>query len=271
MDLLEVAASSLALVNLQMARAIDIVSLERGYDPREFTLFAFGGAGPMHAAELADQVGIRSVIIPPLPGLFSALSMLMTDAKYAFVQGIVHALDDVSEQSLENEFSKLSEDAIAKLKERGVDLAGVSVKRTADLRYFGQGYELETEVGVPFSKKEAANAFEKKHEAVFGYRHAGEGVEITALRITLTIPIEKPKLGFPAQRHSDNRQVPDHRRVWFGGEWIDTAVLWRNDLEIDQTIQGPAIIEGYDSTIVVPPSWTIINTKTGCMFLRRCP
>ncbi len=266
----EVAAASLKLVNLQMARAVDIVSLERGLDLRQFALVAFGGAGPMHAAELAEQVGVSKVIVPPFPGLFSALGMLMTNMKYAYVKGMLKLLDELSEDSLEELFRGLTDEALAQLEARGMDLSAASVARSVDLRYFGQGYELEVRASIPFDKKEVAEKLEEKHRMVYGYAHEGEMLELTALRLTVTMPVRKPSLAsVPRDRASAEDALIAQRKVWFNGVWAQSPVFWRDHIPQDKTVRGPAIVEEYDSTIVVPPSWNCKKSKMGCLLLRR--
>ena len=268
----EVAAASLKLVNFQMARAVDIVSLERGLDPRQFALVAFGGAGPMHAAELAEQVGISTIIVPPLPGLFSALGMLMTDMKYSYVKGMLKLLDDLPEDSVEELFREMTREALAQLKAREMDLSATSVTRSVDLRYHGEGYELDVAASIPFDRKEVVEKFETKHEMVYGFRHYGERLELTALRLAVTIPAKKPSLASLASSRVSKRDAfEEHRKVWFDELWVETPVFWRSHVSEDMTIRGPAIIEEYDSTVVVPPNWGCKKSEMGCLVLRRSP
>jgi N-methylhydantoinase A len=213
----EVAAAAVRLVNLQMARAVDIVSLERGLDIRRFALISFGGAGPMHAAEVAEQVGVNAVIVPPFPGLFSALGMLMSDMKYTYVKGMLHPLEEVSEAFVEESFRELTERAFAELRLRALDLTTASVTRTADLRYFGQGYELEVMASTPFDKKKASENFVARHEAVYGYAHESERLELTALRLIVVMPVRKPSLASssPVVSNAEKALVGrrNHRRI----------------------------------------------------------
>jgi len=270
LDLDHVAAASLKLVNLHMAKAIYIVSLERGHDPRGFTLLSFGGAGPMHAAELADEVGIGEVIIPPWPGLFSALSMLLSDAKYTYVRGTLASLDELTEDELERSFLSMTDEALRELDKRGLDRSKALIFRTIDLRYRGQGYELEISAAEPFNKRDAVKRFEEKHEAVYGYKHLGERLEVTAIRLTIVLPVRKAKLGTPRRPDTvTDDAVLSHRRAWFNGDWFDTPVYSRELLPPDRSVNGPAIIEEYDSTIVVPPHWNCGIKGAGCLSLRR--
>jgi len=269
MGTIEAAAASIRLVNLHMARALDIVSLERGLDPRGFSLMAFGGAGPMHAAELAEQIQANTVIVPQYPGLFSALGMMMTDMKYSYVKGILKRFDDIPDEFLEETWELMTKEAMSNVKRTTEDTAArMSASRSVDVRYLGQGFELEIPVPAKFDRLNLQDSFERKHEAVYGYRHSGEPLEITALRLTVTIPIVKPNLGRPAS--SDLRtRTETHRNVWLKDRWHDTPIIWRNNILALQSIDGPAIIEEYDSTTVVPPSWSCTIEEHGCLVMKR--
>lgn len=270
LDIHEVASSSLKLVNLHMAKAVHIVSLERGLDPREFSLLSFGGAGPMHAAELADEVGISEVIVPPWPGLFSALSMLLSDVKYNYVKGMIASLDESAEDKIEQLFNSMTLDALNELDNRRIDRSKASILRTLDLRYRGQGYELEIATPTPFDYTDTVNRFEAKHEAVYGYKHLGERIEVTAIRLTVVLPARKAKLGTPLRSDTKTESaLLSHRRAWFSGSWFDTSVFSRELLPQREPVIGPAIVEEYDSTIVVPPHWNCESNSTGCLILRR--
>ncbi|HYB66764.1 MAG TPA: hydantoinase/oxoprolinase family protein [Candidatus Acidoferrales bacterium] len=269
MSAVEVAAASIRLVNLHMARAVDIVSLERGQDPRNFSLIAFGGAGPMHAAELAEQVGVNLVIIPPFPGLFSALGMMMTDMKYAYVRGILKPLDDLSDDLFEETWKEMTQEALSSLKAKtDNETAKITAIRSVDVRYFGQGFELEIQVPRQFNRHSLRESFELKHEMVYGYRHAGEPLEVTALRLTVTIPVVKPNLD-SLQDSTMKTRAEGRRNVWFNDEWLDTSLYWRDELPPSHSVSGPAIIEEYDSTIVVPPNWDCRQTRNNCLSLER--
>jgi N-methylhydantoinase A len=267
---LEVATASLRLANLHMAKAVYVVSLERGQDPRDFTLLAFGGAGPMHAAELADEVGIATVVIPPWPGLFSALSMLLADVKYTYVTGMLTSLDKTTESKIEESFNSITHDALEELDKRGIDTNEASITRTIDLRYLGQGYELEIEAPEPFDFQVTGKRFEAKHEAVYGYKHHEGKLEVTAIRLTLILPARKAKLDSSPRSDIEFQDAPaHHRRTWFDGDWHKTPVYSRELLRQGRPVDGPAIVEEYDSTIVVPPRWNCASTNAGCLILRR--
>jgi len=266
MDAVECSWSSLVLVNLQMARAIHIVTLERGLDPSEFVLYAFGGAGPMHAAELATQIGIRTIVIPPHPGLFSSLGLLMTDMRYSYVRGIVKVLDLEDEQHLEKLFREVESEALAQLSRRGTDLKDAQISRSVDLRYYGQGYEVEVEADRPLDLKKCIDRFEERHEAMYGYRHSSERIEVTALRVMVIVPREK---AVPMRPVIDGKLRERVRKVFFEDSWLETHVYQRDTLPPGFETDGPAIIEEYDSTTVVPPGWRLIVDSTGCMVMER--
>ena len=269
MDVTEMAAASIKLVNLQMARAVDIVSLERGLDPRMFSLIAFGGAGPMHAAELAEQLGVNSIIIPPYPGLFSALGMMLTDMKYTYVKGLLRSLDELSESFIEEAWSQMTREAINRLKFKSMEASEASIIRTADVRYYGQGFELEIPVATPFSRTNLIEAFESKHEIVYGYRHEGDPIELTALRLTILLPVKKLDLDSLTRTDQTRPQTPNNRKVWFENEWLDTQIYRRESTPTDFILPGPVVIEAYDSTILIPPAWQCRNQRNGCLVLER--
>jgi N-methylhydantoinase A len=265
----EAAAASIRLANLHMARALDIVSLERGEDPRRFSLMTFGGAGPMHAAELAEQIQSNTVIVPPHPGLFSALGMMMTDMKYSYVKGVLKRLDDVPDKFLEEAWQSMTEEAMSNInlttEQSGLKISEI---RSVDMRYAGQGFELEIQVPSHFHRLKLRELFEERHEAVYGYRHTGEALEITAIRLTLKIPLAKPSL-IDTEGHAIEKRTEKQREVWFSDRWYDTPVMWRDNLFSSQLVDGPAIIEEHDSTTVVPPGWQCSKEQHGCLLMER--
>ncbi|MDW8359212.1 MAG: hydantoinase/oxoprolinase family protein [Candidatus Caldarchaeum sp.] len=262
----ECAWASLVLVNLQMARAIYIVTLERGLDPTEFVLFAFGGAGPMHAAELAQQIGIPAVVVPPNPGLFSSLGLLMTDMRYTYFKGLVKVLEPGDESLVENIFREIESKALSELSKR-MDVSEAKIFRSLDLRYRGQGYEIEVEAERPFSLRTALKVFEEKHEATYGYTHSGENVEMVAVRVAVVVPSRRPVL---TQRPTGaGRRERRTRGVFFEDDFVEASVVRREYLGVGDVVEGPAIVEEYDSTTVVPPGWRAVVDETGCMVMRR--
>ena len=264
----ELAAASLRIVNFQMAKAIEIVTLERGLDAREFALVAFGGAGPMHAVEVAESIGITKVIVPPLPGLFSALGMLMTDMRYDKVRGMVGLLEEVGEGEIEVRFEEMERESAESLNEKGIE-GRPSFRRSIDLRYYGQGYELEIAVTGPFNRAAVTKAFERRHVKVYGFAHEGERVEVTALRLMTTVHVKKVSLS-EVEGEMPVVAAEGRRRARFGESWFETRVYSRELLRVGgRVIRGPAIVEEYDSTIVVPPGWRCEKNQLRCLVIER--
>ena len=264
----ELAAASLRIVNFQMAKAIEIVTLERGLDARDFALVAFGGAGPMHAVEVAESIGMTKVIVPPLPGLFSALGMLMTDMRYDRVRGMVGLLEEVGEGKIEEMFEEMERESSESLNEKGIE-GGPSYRRSIDLRYYGQGYELEIVVTRPFKRAAVTKAFEGRHVEVYGFAHEGERIEVTALRLTTTIPATS-KVRLSEVEGEMPVAGEGRRRAKFGERWFETRVYSRELLPVGGgVIRGPAIVEEYDSTVVVPPGWGCVKNHLRCLVIER--
>ena len=269
LDTFQTASASLKLINLHMAKAVHIVSLERGLDPRDFAMIIFGGAGPMHAAELADDVGIDIVIIPPWPGLFSALSMLLSDMRYTYLKGLLAPLTEIGEEEIEREFNLMKTNAYEALQSRRISTDEATVLRSLDLRYAGQGYELEVEASTPFTKEKIVPLFEKKHESVYGYTHAGEEIEVTALRLIVNLRMRKARLTEAETGEKTDTTPTSHRKCWFNDRWFDTRVYSRDLLPTGFVMSGPGIVEEFDTTAVVPPEWDCEKGKAGCLILRR--
>ena len=265
----ELASASLRIVNFQMAKAIEIVTLERGLDARDFALVAFGGAGPMHAVEVAESIGMTKVIVPPLPGLFSALGMLMTDMRYDRVRGMVGLLEEVGEGKIEEMFEEMERESSESLNEKGIE-GRPSYRRSIDLRYYGQGYELEIVVRRPFNRAAVTKAFEGRHVEVYGFAHDGERIELTALRLTTTIPATSKVRLSEVEGEMPVAGGEGRRRAKFGERWFETQVYSRELLPVGGgVIRGPAIVEEYDSTVVVPPGWGCVKNHLRCLVIER--
>ena len=251
-----------------MIRAIKAVSSERGRDPREYVLFAFGGNGPLFAGGMARQLDIKKIVVPPAPGLFSSFGLLYSDVEHHYVRTYPRRTGQLDFDELNQVWSRMDADALAQLASEGFTGAAVRLRRSADLRYQGQSFELT--VPVPTGRLDAASiaalaeAFGQEHERTYGHR-AGpdEPVEVVTLRLV-------------AQGISDRPRVPDHiridrdgggahppRRVHFGPDygWLETPVLGRGDLA--RLTHGPCIVEEYDATCVVEPGSTAVLDAHG--------
>jgi N-methylhydantoinase A len=237
-----VAWEAISIANLEMARAIRLVTVERGLDPADFTLVAFGGAGPQHAVEIAEELGVRSVVAPPHPGLFSALGLLLAD--WRFEARVAYPVD------LEEAYLKLEGELLGRLGR--VDY----FVRYADVRYEGQGWELTVPAGRPARLDDVRRAFEEKHLATYGFTLEDRSVEVVLARVFAVIRRVKPSL--PKPRALGEPRVKVVRKVYFKDGWVNTPVYWRDDLPVGYKIEGPAIVEEYDSTTVIPPGWVAV-------------
>lgn len=242
-----------AVANTMMIRAIKSVTTYRGRDPRDFTLMAFGGSGPIHAAEMARSLGIRKIIIPASPGVFSALGLLEALPEYGFSRTIIADPEIMGSQEIAARFTELESSSLERLREEdiGEDISG-SWSRTADLRYRGQAYELTVAADVTTDENLSSaivERFHQEHQRTYGRRASDEPVDLITIRSTFRIDVERV---IPDSVNvSQDRQRP--REAYFGKEQgsIMTRVISRE--ELTSTFRsGPLIIEEYDSTTLVP-------------------
>jgi N-methylhydantoinase A len=266
------------VANATMMRAIRAVTTERGRDPREFSLIAFGGAGPIHAAELAASLGIRRVYVPLFPGLFSALGLLLADLRYDYVQSIPGRLDAVDPAALLREFDKLAVRVREEVFREEISPAAVQLGRFIDLRYARQSSELTLEIPESVPETELprllAQSFHAEHERTYGYRRENDSIAIVSLRLKATAPARSVgfrELGASFARATDGTKNQEtSRRAYFGpqaGE-RETRILRRSNL-VGKTLAGPLIVEEFDTTVVVPPGWQAEVDSYGNIVLQR--
>jgi N-methylhydantoinase A len=259
----ELAEGVLRILHTQMVRAVRLVSLERGYDPRSMTLVAFGGAGPMHAAFLADELDIAAVVVPPAPGLFSALGLLAADVRRDGVRAILRPADPQVQQDVDDAVRELAGDLTRALRDDGFAPDEIVVQRFLEMRYQGQSYEL----AVPSDRvADAVRLFHRRHQEVYGYHAPDEPVEVVSVRVAVLGRLRRPPL-LAGQGVAAAAPV-EVRPVFFGG-WRPTPVYRREDLGAGQVVSGPAVIEQYDATTVVPPGWRALADVSGVLRLAR--
>jgi len=241
-DVEELAAGIVRLAEAAMEKAIRMISVERGHDPREFTLVAFGGAGPLHACALARALRIPRVMVPVMPGALSALGILVADVVRDYSRTVMLAAGG----DFEGHFRELEARGAEEF--CGEGLAGAS-ERSVDLRYVGQGYELNVPAGDG-----TLEAFHELHRRRFGYADAGKAVEVVNLRVRMTAKTEAVELPFREVVAGDGSQaVLKTRRIFFDGEWLESKVYGRERLVPGDSFAGPALITEYSATTVVPP------------------
>ena len=254
----EQAALGIARVaNANMEQALRVVSLERGHDPRDFTLVAFGGAGPLHACELAEGLGIRSVLIPRLPGALSAWGMLNVDITRDYSRTVMLDTADTPESELDRLLSDIEQDARADLEAAGLSATPAIFSASADIRYRGQGYEL----AIPLESdggQTLEDRFHSAHQRRFDHSHPDWPTELVTLRLRATIPVPRPQL--PASGLGGG---PDAAHALLGNTTLVTdtgeteAPLYdREALLPNNRIDGPAVLAQTDSTTYLPPSWS---------------
>ncbi len=257
LDPYRAAQGILDIVNENMYGALRLVSVQRGYDPRDFALVAFGGAGPLHANALAKLIGSFPVLIPPAPGLLCAMGDLCCDFREEFTQTFIRSLDQVSGEEVLRVLQSLGEEASGWLSREGIPLSQRQVFYNADMRYRRQGYELSVFVELSALKEKGvgllAERFHALHEQLYGFRLQAvcEVVNLRAIALGKVREIELPQAE-PAGPDSRPAQVEEHQ-IYFEGAFLPTAVYDRALLRPGNRIQGPAVIAEMDSTTVVLP------------------
>jgi N-methylhydantoinase A len=253
------AAGIFALANAQMAGAVRLVSMAKGHDPRDFALMAFGGAGPVHAWAVADELEIGRVVIPPFAGINSAVGLLQADFRVDLGRGYRTTLSGERAAGIAGTLHELAEEATASLLEQGHRAADIVVAYAADMRYVGQSYDVL--VDFPRGADDLAGlaaAFHAEHERAFGHAHPGDEVEITVLRVSATAP----GIGFDFGDARAAAGGEARRRVRFGDADRDARVVRRTAVT-DAPVAGPALLEESQTTIVVPPHGTASADAAG--------
>lgn len=254
----EAAAGIIRIANANMERALRVSSAEKGFDPRDITLLAFGGAGPMHAAALASAVGIPEVLVPERPGVFSAVGLVMSDIRHDFGQTRVLRGEEISGENLNPLYSDLNQEAHDALERDGVAEDNRDLQRSADLRYVGQAYEVN--VTVPHGSLDDKSAgqiiqnFHDLHQQLYAHHHPDKPVEFVSGRVAAIGLMSAPKL----QRGTSSGSgagPKESRPVYFdeAGDYVDTAVYDREELPVGSQFDGPAIVEQTDTTTVIHP------------------
>ena len=256
LDAEETALGILRVADAEMVRALRVISVERGLDPRDFALLAFGGAGGMHACSLAEELGIETVLVPRAGGVLSALGLAISDLRRDYVSPFLADLDGVEGEEFGRRFADMEKTAAG-------DLDGPEHTRRADLRYGGQSFEITVDAGS-FGKLE--DRFHAAHEQRYGYRMDDEKVQLVNLRLVSTVPVEKPELSEP-QPEVEARA--GEREANFDGGWKEVAVLDRERMGEGSEVVGPAIVEFKESTCVVRPGWRGAVDGVGTLVLER--
>ncbi len=268
----ETALGIIRVVNSNMERAIRAISLERGYDPREFTLVPFGGAGPMHACELAAELGIPRVLVPGHPGILSALGVAIADVVKDYSRTVMLRGEDLDKARLEEEFHGMEHLARVELVEEGLPADAMVSRRFLDVRYVGQSFELTVDcpslTGRGDLTRSIASEFYSAHLQRFGYADRALPVEVVNLRLKLELAVDKPVLEHAADVGSDaSHATVGNVKVVFAQGAVDTTLYDRDRLQTGNRIAGPALLLQLDTTIVVPPRWAGVVDPYGNLLL----
>ncbi len=262
-NLSALAEAAVAVAVAKMAGAVREVSVHRGFDPRDFALVAFGGAGPMHGFLVAEELGMARVIVARFPGHLSALGQMVADTRRDFVKAWGGALATISLEHLRREAEALQKAGEEALAADGIAVARHRHEFSLDMRYAGQSFTLPI-AWIPSDPDFTAlrQSFDAAHEETFGYADRTNEVEIVNIRLVSIGEVDKPALNFTPEGRG--APAPRHRKVWFGG-WIDTAIYERTDLPVGWIFSGPAIVEEAGGTSIVPPGWTVQVHESGAM------
>lgn len=258
---LEAAAEGvLAVADTAMERALRVISVERGYDPADFAVVAFGGAGALHVTELTRRLGAARALVPPDPGLLSAYGMLASPVTREVSRTILASTGDPALPDLmERVFADLEAQGRREMLEEGADARALLSERWVDARYRGQSFELRVPAGGWVER------FHASHEERYGYRRPTTPVEAVTLRAVVTappVPMDVPEL--PA---GDGPPPVEEAPVYFEGETLAARRVWRRDLRAGQTLRGPLVVQEYSATTWVPPGWRMDVDRWGCLHL----
>jgi N-methylhydantoinase A len=272
LDLRECARGILEVADAKMKRALEVISLEKGYDPRDFTLVSFGGAGGLHACRLAEALDMPRVLVPRSPGVLSAYGMLHADFQRLVSRTLLEPLEACLDEParLQTTLAALARDAIGDL---DTPLADFDLEVVAQLRYEGQSYEIDVPVdwhpeGSTF--EDPTERFEARHETLYGYRAEKRAVELVGVRLTASQPGPEP-LDYTQQTAGGDAVEPRDPReatVGFAETDAEATILDRRTLDDGDTPTGPAVIAEYSGTTVVPPGWSG-EVRRGHLVLER--
>lgn len=278
------AAGIVRIVNAHMEGAVRTISLERGRDVRDFTLVAFGGAGPVHGADVARELGIERILVPPCPGCTSALGAVAADARHDFVRTVARQVREVRAEALRETVQSMGSQAQAALAREGFRAGESLLELWLDLRYEGQAHELSVHCPEAFPPApaeapafatvlvEAVGRFHRLHEQLYGHSFTDMRVELVNVRVTGHGILPSPEMWWDwSQTRPPALRTDEPRRVYFHEveDFLQTRVLRRREIEPEQEIAGPAVIHQLDATVLVPPGIRAVAHVSGSLVLER--
>jgi N-methylhydantoinase A len=276
LELVAAAHGIVEIANAAMVNALRLVSVQRGYDPREFVLIGFGGAGPVHANRLAAETDIPTTLIPMSPGITSAMGLLVTDLKHDYSTTLIQRIDQLDMRAVAEVFARMENAGRATLARERIAESSMEVVRQVDMRYVGQSFELTIPLGAhtniaPALVAQVLTRFHEAHERAYGFNAPGEPVELVNLRLTAVGKIGKPQLReLPADGDQGNAEK-GKRPVYFAesGGFVDCPIYDRYRLRSGAIIAGPAVVEEFDSTTVIHPGYAARVDRFGNMLLQK--
>jgi N-methylhydantoinase A len=254
MDAVETADAIMRVANANMCDALRLVSIQKGYDPREFALVVFGGAGPLHGADLAAEMKIPTVIVPPSPGITSAVGCLLVDIRHDLTKTVLVPASEEGLAELEAEFRGLEAEGAERLRREGTRDEQIRTTRYLDMRYLGQWRSLSVACGDgEVTASRVLESFHGEHLREFAFSRPEQPVEVFGLRVTAVGKIPKPAFpSFTKSAQAEAKPIAE-RSVYFSGRFLATPIYRRADLLAGIRLRGPAVVEQLDSTTVVPP------------------
>jgi N-methylhydantoinase A len=269
----EACGAIVEIANANMLKMLRIVSVEQGYDPQDFCLIPSGGSGPVHAVELAEDLGIREVIVPPSPGLLSSQGLLSADVRYDFRRTFVASVGTLDLTELTGIVDDMRSEGERSLQSYRIPANSIEISLSAEMRYLGQAYELS--VPLPpdgfdaAARGEMIESFHRKHERLYGRRHAEGDVQI--VNVLLTVIGRVQAVRHPELARVEGAPEPIMRaRTWFRGHPVDDCPCYsRETIRAGHRWQGPSVVAGQDSTLVVPPGWNVACDTYGNLLITR--
>jgi N-methylhydantoinase A/oxoprolinase/acetone carboxylase beta subunit len=276
LDAIAAAAGIIRVINARMADQIRLVTIKRGYDPREFALVVLGGAGPVHGVALAEEMGMAEVIVPEAPGVLAAFGLLAAAIEHHHARTLPGRADAIDLEAVNGCLAALDAAGRARMAEEGVHGEHVRVSYSADMRYVGQAYELEVPVTAPLEPgriAEAVRGFHEAHERVYGYARAEQPVEFVNYRAVHRYPLPSLKVRPPARSEGGvgAARIGERHAYFAPGGFVATSIYDRARLPLGARVPGPAIVEQADTTTVIPPGYAAAVDPSGNLRIRRTP
>ncbi|ASY66423.1 N-methylhydantoinase A (plasmid) [Sinorhizobium sojae CCBAU 05684] len=261
MGLHEAAEAIIAVANANMANAVRLLSISRGYDPRDFALVAFGGAGALHGAAVARELSIPTVIVPPNPGVTSALGCLLVDVQHDFSESFMASAAATDPRDIEEAFLRMEKSAVERLAHEGVPEADMILQRSVEMMYQGQWRSLSVAAPARIDRiSDLIEAFHSEHEREYNFRR--DEAPVSIFRIAVKAIGTVPKAAIPEYEATSHLPEPTSRRkVWFDGKAYDADIYQRETLAAGAELSGPAIVEQFDATTVIPAGMSAVVDK----------